>query len=308
MKRSLSGYVVFLLAGMTAACAAEPAPMRAAPEGIWQTEDDDMVLVFSADGTGKMMPADPAKAEGKFMAIRWACAADGRLEISGFPDGSVLRWRVTPGDPLILKSATGEVLTLKKLDKLPEPLAALKPVDPATLTGALTESQMLCMAANGRQVITAFLMAWWARERSREFDPREGESGADYFRRLAATGGFSLPASELAGPGYPAAATMADLKAENLAWRVMGGGRRTAGGSLPFLLSRNIRANTLGDLKGTILDTLGEDKPFGKQGAIVVFMDGHARILKGDELRQTWEAILDQPIGEADLARPILTP
>ncbi len=308
MKRSLIGYVFILLAGTTAACAVEPAPMRAALEGIWQTDDDDMVLVFSADGTGKMMPSDPEEAEGQYLPIRWACSEDGQLEISGFPDGLVMKWKVTPGNPLILKSETRETLNLNKLDKLPEPLAALEPVEPATLTGALNKAQMVRMAAGGRQVITAFLMAWMDRGRTREFDPRAGESGAEYFRRLAATCGFDLPASELAGPGYPAAATLTDLKAENLAWRVVGGGKRTAEGSLPFLLSRNIRANTLGDLKGTILDSLGEETPFGKQGAIVVFMDGHARILKGDELKQTWDAILDRPLEEADKTRPILTP
>ena len=88
----------------------------------------------------------------------------------------------------------------------------------------------------------------------------------------------------------PYAGTNAALfNAENNAWCVVADLGDTTPDSVLFLFTRNVCANSLADLRGRVGETLRNEPPYGKKGAVVVSRSGVAQMLKPDML---WSNVL----------------
>ena len=165
-------------------------------------------------------------------------------------------------------------------------------------------------SSNGKQIYYA------AFARNLEVDAKEvWPSSASYssstvfFTNLVGNGVLKtsgLPKvgySVFAAPGItPYMGSNAALfKAENNAWCVVADLSEESPDTMPFLISRNVRASSLADLHGRIGDTLSDDPPFGRKGVVVILKGGGLWRLRG---QGAWNAVFTN----AALTNRILRP
>lgn len=281
---------------------AAPAGPRNGFVGVWQETDGDMIMEILADGSLNMMPADPAEAEGFYVAMKWSVTPDGKLELSEAPGGETMVMDFTVGDTLTLKPPDGHAATFRRLNELPTALKALKPAGNEVLEAARDRALMVRMLSNGRNIHMAMMVAEMdgAGDAAHPVYPRDGTS-TGYFAGFLLKKKLLEPAPGFfGGPGLPVEAAADQLKAENVAWLLLADAEN-APANLPVLLSRNARVSKVSDLKGRIADTLSDQPPFGKTAVLFIRKDGSARACIDKDLDATWETLLgDLPEGEPD--------
>jgi hypothetical protein len=149
------------------------------------------------------------------------------------------------------------------------------------------------MLSNGRQIFIA------SSSRIIDSDKKEGwpsgarftTSTAFFTNLVSGTAALKVNYAFFAARGLkPYTGTNAALfTAENNAWCVVADLGDTTPDSVLFLFTRNVCANSLADLRGRVGETLLNEPPYWKKGAVVVFKCGVAQMLKPDML---WSNIL----------------
>jgi hypothetical protein len=147
------------------------------------------------------------------------------------------------------------------------------------------------MLSNGKQIYYVSVYGFT------DYDKKEGWPSSARFTNSTAffTNLFSAHTSNeyhqlFDAPGFNLhEGTNAALNAENNAWCVVADLTDKTPDSVPFLLTRNVRAHSLADLRGRVGETLLNEPPYGKKGAVVVSRGGVSQMLKPDML---WSNIL----------------
>jgi len=127
--------------------------------------------------------------------------------------------------------------------------------------------------------------------------PEKGkfQTSTDYFKALAGDnpkGVKVLPTTPdyIAGPHAKPATEWSSLQADNVGWCIVAGVDVDTEVGTPFLISSNIKARTLSELKGPIGDQIVESRLGNK--VVVAYVGGGAEILSAKDL---WQNAGDWP-------------
>lgn len=132
---------------------------------------------------------------------------------------------------------------------------------------------------------------------------RRFATSTDFFNSLLAANGakVDLNVFELPGARPSPDATTARLAADRNAWCAVADLSDDTPERTPVLFTRNLRAATLSDLRGTIGDQLTDDRPFGRHGLVLIQKDGHCLWLTPDT---QWEQVLPNTVPTNRILRP----
>ncbi len=116
-------------------------------------------------------------------------------------------------------------------------------------------------------------------------------SSTDYFRQVV-----NLPPPRFGAPGLPRTLTPEHFSAANNAWCLVSHASRLPP-TAPVLFTRNLKVNALGTLKGSVLENLSDDPPFGKKGFVFITRAGTAQVVSGEDLYQDLGRLMVVPRG-----------
>ncbi|MCX6874868.1 MAG: hypothetical protein NTW21_13830 [Verrucomicrobia bacterium] len=281
--------------------AAEPVDLQKAIVGIWHEKDDEVVMEFLADGTMKVLPMGARQVlSGVYMPLKWSLGAGGKLKMEGLPGNEVpgnevdQEWVVrVEGDAMTLLKGDRSQANFERLKELPASVKDFKPASLDVMIAAFDKGLMLKMASDGKEIHWAMLHA------KNPVYPKNGTS-TEYFQKMLLDKNFGFRPGAFGGPGFPAETPPGQLKAGNVAWMLLADAA-DAPPKLPLLLSRNVEAEKVSDLKGRIADTLADRPPFGGKGVVLILKDYSALIFAGKDLETKWETVLGElPAGEPD--------
>ncbi len=187
------------------------------------------------------------------------------------------------------------------------------------VTNFLLQGNLTGMMGNGRKVVQAIIaadmselysgLAWPSTSGNEDMKP-EGYDGPDVYKGFSSTADYFTEAlymkqsnvqtrnrgkmlkdvepSMIAGQGVPAASgtTIAE---NNCAW-VIAANTREVPSSAPIFVTRNVIGTALVNLAGndgsdkseTVLNT---QKPFGREGCVLIYKDGSGKKFASDEIR-----------------------
>lgn len=181
-----------------------------------------------------------------------------------------------------------------------------------TVSHARLQTRLESLAMNGRAIQRSVVAynhdgVFTGRRDSGFPSSARYRNSTDYFGMLVSSNIMSVPYSffEVAG-ARKAPGGAAGVRAEHNAWSVVADLEAEPPEPIPFLLSRNIRAENLSDLKGRVADTLSDAPPFGRRAAVFVTAGCSVFILEGPELNRDWDYFLF--LGEQDLTNRVLRP
>lgn len=187
------------------------------------------------------------------------------------------------------------------------------------VTNFLLQGNLTGMMGNGRKVVQAIIaadmsgryegVAWPATENRDLKDSGDTATGPDMFQDFSKTADYfkealyvketdvrkrnrlkvlkDIEPAMIAGQGVPTASG-ATLDDRNCAW-ILAKNTREAPSSAPVFCTRNVQGSALegvaGDDSGTDVDTLlNSQKPFGKDGCVLIYKDGSGKKFGADEV------------------------